>query len=130
MQIKAAQEVRDCQTEVFFGMNLRQLVFTGLAGASAVLCWFLLRDRLSMETISWLCILAALPFGAFGFVRWHGMYLEQILPALFRSRILHRGVLYFRTDCTEKKLLELYMQEERKGKAHAFKRKEGKDKTP
>ena len=88
MQIKAAQEVRDCQTEVFFGMNLRQLVFTGLAGASAVLCWFLLRDRLSMETISWLCILA------------------------------------------EKKLLELYMQEERKGKAHAFKRKEGKDKTP
>ena len=68
MQIKAAQEVRDCQTEVFFGMNLRQLVFTGLAGASAVLCWFLLRDRLSMETISWLCILAALPFGAFGFV--------------------------------------------------------------
>ena len=108
MQIKAAQEVRDCQTEVFFGMNLRQLVFTGLAGASAVLCWFLLRDRLSMETISWLCI----------------------LPALFRSRILHRDVLYFRTDCTEKKLLELYMQEERKGKAHAFKRKEGKDKTP
>ena len=49
---------------------------------------------------------------------------------LFRSRILHRDVLYFRTDCTEKKLLELYMQEERKGKAHAFKRKEGKDKTP
>ncbi len=122
MQIKANKDVRGYQTEVFFGMDLRQLVFTGLAAASAVGCWFLFRSRLGGEAVSWLCILSALPFGAFGFVKWHGMYPERLLPALFRSRVLHRDTLYFRTDCPEKEIIKSCLQEE---KAYAGKRKEG-----
>lgn len=125
MQIKANKDVREYKTEIFFGMNLRQLVFAGLAGGAALACWALLKGKLGMETISWMCILAAAPFGAFGFAHWHGMYLEQFLPALLRSRVLHRDTLYYHPDCPERDVVKAYLEEERKANKHAAKRKKG-----
>ena len=36
MQIKSNQDVREYKEVVYFGMTLRQLIFSGLAGASAL----------------------------------------------------------------------------------------------
>ena len=86
MQIKSNKEVRDYKEVVYFGMTLRQLAFTALAGGAALGVYFLCHRRMPMEMVSWLCVAAAVPFGAFGFVHWHGLPFEQILLVLIRSR--------------------------------------------
>ena len=56
MEVKINREIRDYQENIFFGLNLRQLIFSVLAIAVAVGIYFGLRDLLSSETVSWLCI--------------------------------------------------------------------------
>lgn len=88
MEVKINREIRDYQENIFFGLNLRQLVFSILAIAIAVGIYFGLRNVLGTETISWLCILGALPFGAMGFIRYNGMTAEQLAMAYIKSEIL------------------------------------------
>ncbi len=98
MQIKSNQDVREYKEVVYFGMTLRQLIFSGLAGASALGVYLLCNRRMSMEAVSWLCVAAAVPFGAFGFVRWHGMPFERIILVFIRSRLVLNRPLFFRPE--------------------------------
>lgn len=98
MQIKSNQDVRDYKEVVYFGMTLRQLIFSGLAGAAALGVYLLCGRRMSMEAVSWLCVAAAVPFAAFGFIRWHGMAFEQLIGVLIRSRLVLNRPLFFRPD--------------------------------
>ena len=43
---------------------------------------------LGTETTSWICILAAAPFAALGFVKYNGMTAEQFVIAWFKSEFL------------------------------------------
>ncbi len=98
MQIKSNQDVREYKEVVYFGMTLRQLIFSGLAGAAALGVYLLCNRRMSMEAVSWLCVAAAVPFGAFGFVRWHGMPFERIIGVFIRSRLVLGRPLFFRPE--------------------------------
>ena len=73
MEIKVNREIRSYNEALFLGLSLRQLVFSALAILVAVGVYFLLRNTLSMETLSWLCVLCAAPFAALGFVTYNGM---------------------------------------------------------
>ena len=86
--IKINKEIRNYTESVFFGLNLRQFVFSALACLIAVLFYFLFRRRFGVETVSWICILGALPMALFGFVRYHGMSLEQFLWTWLKSEFL------------------------------------------
>lgn len=88
MEVKINREIRDYQENIFFGLNLRQLVFSILAIVVAVGIYFGLRDVLGTETVSWMCILGAIPFGAMGFIRYNGMTAEQLAAAYIKSEIL------------------------------------------
>ena len=88
MEVKINKEIRDYTESVFFGLSVRQLVFSGLAVGVAVALFFLLRGKAGTETLSWVCVLAAFPFAAMGFVRYHGMSAEQLLFAVLRSEII------------------------------------------
>lgn len=96
MQIKSNQDVREYKEVVYFGMTLRQLIFSALA-AAALGVYLLCNRRMSMEAVSWLCV-AAVPFGAFGFVRWHGMPFERIIGVFIRSRLVLGRPLFFRPE--------------------------------
>ena len=54
---------------MFFGLSLRQFIFSVLACGVAVGLYFLLRPRFGTETLSWVCILGAFPFAAMGFIK-------------------------------------------------------------
>ena len=95
MEVKINKEIRDYTESVFFGLSIRQLVFSSLAVAVAVLLYFLLRGRLGTENLSWVCILAAVPFAAMGFVRYHGMNAEELLWAFLRSEVIEPKELPF-----------------------------------
>lgn len=94
MEVKINREIRNYTESVFFGLSLRQFVFSILAVGVAVGLYFLLRPHVGMETVSWMCILGAAPFAALGFVSYHGMTAEQFLWAWIRSELLEPKRLY------------------------------------
>ena len=95
MEIKINKEIRDFSESVFFGLSVRQLVFSALAVAVAVLLFFLLRPHFGTETVSWACILGAAPFAALGFVKYHGLNAEQLLWVFLKSEVLEPKELPF-----------------------------------
>lgn len=88
MEIKINKEIRNYSESVFFGLSMRQCIFSALAIAVAIGLYFLLQPYLDSETISWVCILGAVPFAALGFVTYHGMNAEQFLWAWLRSELI------------------------------------------
>ncbi len=95
MEVKINREIQEYQENIFFGLNLRQLVFSFLAIAAAVAVYFGLRNVLGTETVSWLCVIAALPFAAMGFIKYHGMTAEQFAFAFLKSEVLTPKRLLF-----------------------------------
>ena len=94
MEVKINREIRSYTESMFFGLSMRQFVFSILACAVAVGLYFLLRPYVGMETVSWMCILGAAPFAALGFISYHGMTAEQFLWAWLRSELLEPKRLY------------------------------------
>lgn len=88
MEIKINREIRNYSEAVYFGLNLRQFIFSVLACGVAVGLYFLLRKFFGIETLSWVCIIGALPFAAIGFFTYHGMTAEQAFLAFLKSEVL------------------------------------------
>lgn len=88
MEVKINKEIREYTEGIFFGLNLRQLIFSALAVGAALGVYFGLNDILGTDIVSWLCILAAAPFAAMGFVKYNGMTAEQFAWAWIKSEIL------------------------------------------
>ena len=61
MEVKINKEIRDYTEAIFFGLSLRQFIFSVLACGIAVGLYFLLHPYMSMETVSWICVLGAAP---------------------------------------------------------------------
>lgn len=95
MEVKINREIRNYTESMFFGLSLRQFIFSVLAAAVAVALYFGLKPVLGMETVSWVCIVGAAPFAAMGFVTYHGMTAEKFLLVWFRSEILEPKYLRF-----------------------------------
>lgn len=117
MEVKINREIRDYTESMFFGLSLRQLIFSALAVAVAVGLYFLLKPYVGTETVSWMCVLGAAPFAALGFFSYHGMTAEQFLWAWLRSEVLEPRELYFESStlyyklwkpCLEKREREEY----------------------
>ena len=88
MEVKINREIGDYTESVYFGLSLRQFIFSILACGVAVGLYFLLRPFFGIETLSWVCILGAAPFAAIGFFKYHGMTAEKVLFTYLRSEIL------------------------------------------
>ena len=88
MEIQINREIRDFTGSMFFGLSMRQFVFSLLAVGAAAALYFLLYQQVGVEVVSWLCILGAAPFAALGFIRYHSLTAEQILWAWLRSEVI------------------------------------------
>ena len=96
MEVKINREIREYTESMFFGLSLRQFVFSLLAIFVAVCAYFALKPYLGAEIVSWVCVLGAFPFAAAGFVRYNGMPAERFCLAWIRSTFLIPKVLTFR----------------------------------
>ena len=94
LEVKINKEIRNYSESVFFGLSMRQCVFSVLAIAVAVGLYFLLKPYLGVETLSWVCILGAFPFAALGFVTYQGMRAEQFLWVWLRSELIEPRYYY------------------------------------
>ena len=88
MNAKINKEIRNYSESIFFGLSMRQFVFSLLAVFVAVGLYYLLSPYFGLETLSWMVILAASPFAVMGFVSYHGMSAEQFLFTWIRSELI------------------------------------------
>ena len=88
MEVKINKEIRDYTEKVYFGLSLRQFIFSLLACVVAVIVYFLLRPYFGIETLSWICILCAFPFAALGFIKFNKMNAEEFTTCFIKSKIL------------------------------------------
>ena len=95
LEVKINREIRNYTESMFFGLSMRQFVFSVLAILVAVGLYFLLKPHFGTETVSWMCILGTAPFAALGFITYHGMTAEQFLWAWLRSELLEPKELRF-----------------------------------
>ena len=95
MEVKINKDIREYSENAFWGLTMWQFSFFILGCIAAVGCYFLFRDHVGLEILSWICIFAAFPFIALGFIRYNGMTAEKILWAWIKSQILMPKVLLF-----------------------------------
>lgn len=96
MEVKINRDIREYTESIFFGLSLRQFIFSVCACGIAVLLYFLLKPFFGIETLSWVCILGAVPFAILGFVKYNGMTAEKFIQAWFRSEFLIPKKLVFK----------------------------------
>ena len=106
IEVRINKEVRDYQESIFFGLSLRQLVFSLLAVLVAVGVYFGLRSIVGSGEIGWICVLAAFPFALGGFFTYNGMTFEKFLLAVIRSELLYPRKPVFRAENLYAKALE------------------------
>ena len=88
MEININKDIREYTEGVFFGLNIRQLICSGCAIATAVAIYFSMREKISQDAITYLCIAAALPFAAVGFIKYNGMPMEKIFVAWMKDNFI------------------------------------------
>lgn len=98
MEVKINREIRQYTEAMFFGLSLRQFVFSALAIGVAVALYFLIRPYAGTETVSWVCVLGAAPFAAMGFVTYHGMTAEEFLVVWLRSEMIEPQRIRFESN--------------------------------
>lgn len=88
MEVKINKEIRNYTESMFFGLSLRQFIFSFLACAIAVVIYFSFKDKMNLEMLSWLCIIGAVPFAAMGFIKYNGMFMEEFIIVWLKSELL------------------------------------------
>ena len=95
MEVKINREIRGYTESMFFGLSMRQFVFSILAVGVAIALYFCLKPYVGTETVSWMCILGAAPFAAMGFISYNGMTAEQFAWTWLRGEILEPKQIRF-----------------------------------
>lgn len=98
MEVKINKDIREFTESIFFGLSMRQFIFSILACVVAVILYFLLRNKFGVETLSWVCILGATPFAILGFVKYNGMTAEQFFWSWLKCKIILPTHFCFQAD--------------------------------
>ncbi len=91
MQVNINKDFQRYEEDVFMGLSLRQLIWSGASVAIAITVYFGLQPVLGQETVSWICIVAAAPFAMAGFFQYDQMTIWQFLKAVFVTEFLRSG---------------------------------------
>lgn len=110
LEVKINREIRNYTEAMFFGLSLRQFIFSVLACGVAVGIYFLLRPYVGTETVSWMCILGAAPFALLGFVKYNGMTAEKFMWAWIKSEVLIPKKLCFHSTNIYFELMKPYVR--------------------
>lgn len=98
MEVKINKDIRDFTENIFFGLSMRQFIFSISACVVAVILYFLLKPFFGIETLSWVCILGAIPFAVLGFVKYNGMTAEKFIGAWLKSNFIIPKRLTFKAN--------------------------------
>lgn len=114
MEVKINKEIRDYTESIMLGLSLRQSIFSILACGLACMIYFICSDILGQEVTSWLCMLGVLPFACFGFIRFQGMYMEEIISTAFYSMLIIKAKLINKPFNLYEEIFSSYIDKSRK----------------
>ena len=86
MEVRVNKDIKEYKENMFFGLTLRQFIFSVLGCSVAVALYFALKDKLGLEVATWVCVLGVAPFAALGFLRYNGMPAEQVFIAWLKTK--------------------------------------------
>ena len=78
MEVKVNKEIRNYTESIYFGLSLRQFIFSILSCLMAVGLYFIMKPYFGLETLSWLL----------GFITYNGLTAEQFIWAWIKSELL------------------------------------------
>lgn len=114
MEVKINREIRDYTENIYFGLSLRQFFFSACAIATTILLYFISSKYFGKETLSWVCILGAMPFAGLGFFKYNGMPLEKFLIAFIKTEILTPKELKFKSENIYYESLKPYIEKNKR----------------
>ena len=88
MEVKINRDIRTYSETIFFGLTMRQCIFSLAACIIAVFLYFTFKNKLGTDITSWICIIGVLPFAALGFIKYNGMNFETIFLSILKTKIL------------------------------------------
>ena len=97
MEVKINKDIREFSESIFFGLTMRQFIFSLFSCVIAVILYFTLKPFFGIETLSWICILGAAPFAVLGFVKYNGMTAEKFIVAFIKSEFITPKRLTFKS---------------------------------
>ena len=100
------KDIREYTESMFFGLSLRQFFFVAIGCAISVGIYFLLRDSLGEEAISWACVLGVAPCAFLGFFRYNGMPCEKIIIAIIKSKFIYPYKLMYKSENMYEEMLK------------------------
>lgn len=114
MEVKINREIRNYTESMFFGLSLRQFVFSVCACVVAVGLYFLLKPYVGTETVSWMCVVGAAPFATLGFIKYNGMTAEKFVWAFIKSEFLMPKRLVFHSTNTYYEVMKPSIEQKNK----------------
>ena len=116
MEVKINREIRNYTESMFFGLSLRQFIFSVLACGVAVGLYFLLRPYVGTEPVSWNAFVFAAftAFAALGFVKYNGMTAEKAIYAWIKAEFLMPKKLVFHSTNVYYELMKPSIEQKQK----------------
>ena len=114
LEVKINKEIRNYTESMFFGLSMRQFFFAVFGIGVAVFIYFAFRKTLGTETLSWVCMLAAAPFAALGFITYNGMSAEEFAWVWLRSKFIEPQKVIFECDTLYHELISASCQKTKK----------------
>ncbi len=83
-EVRINKDISKYTDTALLGLSFKQTVFGGAAIVVSGSIFFFCHNTLGNELTTWLCVLAALPIGAIGFVKFNGMSFMQLVGKAVR----------------------------------------------
>lgn len=103
MRVKMPKDLDNIQAKQIGPFTWRQLIGLGAGGATIYCIWAGLKNFISGDVCLILCIIAAIPFLAIGFLPksiMQNLYAEQFAAMIIKYNILRPPVRKYKTDNT------------------------------
>lgn len=112
MEVKINKEIRNYTENIYFGLSLRQFIFSVCAIITAISLYFIFNKILNKELVSWICILGASPFAILGFFKYNGMPAEKIIWCYIKSEFIIPKKMVFKPSNYYYELTKKYIEKE------------------
>ena len=116
MEIEINKEIRNYSESIFFGLNMRQCIFSGLAVAFSILLYFILSPFIPAAAWSLVCLLGSAPIAALGFVKYNGLPAEQFILLFLRYLLAPRHIVFTAEQKIRRKLKDENIKTNTKGR--------------
>lgn len=94
MEIEINKEIRNYNESIFFGLNMRQCIFSGAAVVFSVALYFILSPFMPAAAWSLVCLLCSAPIAALGFVKYNGLPAEQFILLFLRYLFAPKRIVF------------------------------------